>query len=527
MIDVIIVDDEYIIRERLKKCVNWEDLGYKVVGDCENGLQAIELIDSKRPKLAIVDINMPIMDGLALANYIAKNFLNVYVIILTGYADFNYACDALKNGVFRYLLKPINKEELNAVLVELRDVVRRESDLYKENMIKNHKLDIAKKKDRSQELLEYLTNPMGPIPLDAMKGIKCLDAGLSYTCYTSIISINHFEKIAKDKNLWFFSLENILVERLGNPLEILCTNDLEGRLITCLFCSNDLVQPKELIELLEKYLKTVQELLPFTVTIGMSSRCNHLDQLPNAYKEAKLALANKLVVGSGKVIQYCEYGYQDGNGIDISLLNEFVLNVRVGDSQKVEELLTKVIKGLEKSESWYTSLHNLVSMTMLVTEIICNENHIHYYSVWAQGVTSLEIISESETLDELLAFLIEKLNVLILTIKNISDKKTSSIITQVIKYIELNLTNPDLSLNKICIDIPSNVSYISNQFKKETGININAYITNKRMEEAQRLILQGGLSVEDIAFKVGYNDQYYFSRCYKKHFGIAPSRTGY
>ncbi len=528
MIDTIIVDDEYIIRERLKKCINWEDLGYSIVGDCEDGLQAIKLIDLARPKLAIVDINMPGMDGLGLAEYISKNFLNVYVIILTGYEDFNYVRDALKNGVFRYLLKPINKEEFNEVLIELREIIMREDVLYKESMMKKRKLKVAEEHYKSQELLAFLTNNTNSLSSDIIKHFRFEDSKAKLSYAVAVISICNFDKIEQsldDKNLWLYGLENILEEFSKDRFKLMCTSHFDGYLIACLCCKSQMTHSQVIMEFLEKYIDIVHQLMPFKITIGMSSIGNDINDMPYSYKEAKLALIKRLILGSGKVIQFKDTVYQNTSAIDSNMVNELIMNIRIGDLQKVENILTKAIRCLKTSPSWYTSLHNVVSMVMISTEIICNENNIQFYSIWVQGVTSLDLIYEFENLEELLVFLIEKLSLLMSTIKNIGGKRTSDIITQVIKYIDNHYIDTHLTLKTICKHIPANTSYISNQFKKETGININVYITSKRMEEAQRLKTEGKLSVEEIAYRVGYKDQYYFSKCFKKYFGIAPTRT--
>lgn len=527
MIDVIIADDEYIIRERLKKSIDWTGLGYIVIGDCENGLQAIEMIEGRKPRVAILDINMPIMSGLDLAEHISKNYPGVHIILLTGYADFDYARQALKSGVFRYMLKPINKIELAEALKELKEVIANEDNQHKENFSKVHRLKLAQKKIQLHSILEFLENPYLEIPVNLFGMINLIHDNPSYECLSAIISIDEphkMEDYIKDKDLWLFCLENILAEIVGENNEVLCINDLKGHLVVCLFgislCDNNQVN-----EIFDNFICSVKKIMPFGITVGLGKIATDRSGLPDSYKSAKVSFARRLIEGNGKVISYSDPNadFDRIEGIEFGLLNDMVVSSRTGDFERIQNILSKAFSSLKSSANWYSSLHNLVSMTMIVTEIMCNENNLSYQTIWAYGITSMEIISESDSLDELLIFLLNKFKLLIHLKSSQKRKPVSDTISKIIDYIDNNFKDPTLGLSKICLTIPSNASYISSQFKKETGININTYITNKRMQEAQKLKTQKNSSVEEMAYTVGYTDPYYFSRCYKKYYGVSPS----
>lgn len=116
----LIIDDEYLVRERLKHIVNWEAEGFILCGEAENGELAIELIKKVNPELVIVDINMPKLTGLEVAGIISEDKMNTKVVILSGYNDFEYARSAIRFGVYSYLLKPVNKEELLETIRNIR-----------------------------------------------------------------------------------------------------------------------------------------------------------------------------------------------------------------------------------------------------------------------------------------------------------------------------------------------------------------------------------------------------------------------
>ena len=117
---VFLVDDETLIRSGMKKLLPWDALGFSIVGEAENGKQALPLIEKLTPDLVITDLKMPLCDGITLTGEIKKLLPRTEVIILTGYDEFDYARQAIRMGVFDFLLKPISPDELQATLLRLQ-----------------------------------------------------------------------------------------------------------------------------------------------------------------------------------------------------------------------------------------------------------------------------------------------------------------------------------------------------------------------------------------------------------------------
>lgn len=109
---IMIVDDEYYARLALTKTMDWKSNGFSIIGEADNGKTALEMLQRLHPDLILVDINMPIMNGLELIKEIRERKIEVEIIILTGYNDFAYAKQAINYSVSEYLLKPIVEEEL-------------------------------------------------------------------------------------------------------------------------------------------------------------------------------------------------------------------------------------------------------------------------------------------------------------------------------------------------------------------------------------------------------------------------------
>lgn len=124
MLRVIIADDEERICRLIKALVDWESMGMEVVGVAANGLEAIDLVKIWEPDILITDIRMPGCDGLQMIEQVRGTNPEVEIIIISGFAHFPYAQTAIKFGIGDYLLKPINKIELNQTLQKLGEKVR-------------------------------------------------------------------------------------------------------------------------------------------------------------------------------------------------------------------------------------------------------------------------------------------------------------------------------------------------------------------------------------------------------------------
>lgn len=117
---VFLVDDESIIRNGMKKLFDWESNGFTITGEAENGRDALPLILSLKPDIIITDLKMPFCDGITLASEIKKALPSAETVILTGYDEFEFAKQAIKIGVFDFLLKPVSLDELRDTLNRIK-----------------------------------------------------------------------------------------------------------------------------------------------------------------------------------------------------------------------------------------------------------------------------------------------------------------------------------------------------------------------------------------------------------------------
>ncbi len=150
MYRVMIIDDERALRNLLRASIDWESLGFEIVGEAENGIEAINTIDRLQPDLIFVDIRMPFMDGIEFSKLALERYERMKIVILTAFDEFEYARSCIGVGITDYLLKPIVRSDIidvcNRVAQEL-DKRKPEND----DVLSSKNMDIQRVKEYIEE----------------------------------------------------------------------------------------------------------------------------------------------------------------------------------------------------------------------------------------------------------------------------------------------------------------------------------------------------------------------------------------
>ncbi len=205
MLKVLIIDDEEIIRIGLRSTVDWERLGCVVAGEAEDGESGLKLINSTEPDILFTDIRMPGLSGLEMISDISSLKDSCKIIILTGYRDFEYAQEAIKQGAFRFLLKPVKTEDLNLAIEDAVKEIKKEKsrEVIFNNLEKRVKeyygLEHSVPEDRAENVGEAGGNPTYIISkaLEYMKANFYRDISLKAVADEVYVSTWYLSKLLK------------------------------------------------------------------------------------------------------------------------------------------------------------------------------------------------------------------------------------------------------------------------------------------------------------------------------------------
>ncbi|MEG2017150.1 MAG: response regulator [Clostridium sp.] len=197
MNNVLIIDDEELIRQGIKKRIISYELNIGTIFEGSNGIQALELLKNNKIHIALVDINIPFINGLEFIKEGIKLSRDTIFIIISGYDNFSYAQKAIEYGVFRYILKPINKNQLKETLIEAINLLGEKADENEENLnplTKRILTEVNNNYSNCEYSLLDLAKSVGFSESYISKTLK-KDIGMTFNEYLTNIKIEMAKKI--------------------------------------------------------------------------------------------------------------------------------------------------------------------------------------------------------------------------------------------------------------------------------------------------------------------------------------------
>lgn len=300
---ILIVEDEMIIRKGLVTSFDWESYGIKEVRDAKNGKVALEIIASFLPDIVMTDIRMPVMDGLALARELKVEYPFIHVIILSGYQDFEYAQQAIKLGVFEYLIKPVGIEDLGSTMESVTEKLKKEAQLAEEHgrlqMIYDDNVQVI-----CEKWLNGLLNVEGDLTLKELAYGEQLGLKMSGPNYQMLLlEVDEQFLLAEISELEmeraYVVIQEIALVVFPDRYQIITWN--RARYEVCVMINLPNVATVEVYNHTMAIIEMVKERLGYTLSIGVSTIIDSVYELHHAYHQAKRALGQKQHPGIGAV----------------------------------------------------------------------------------------------------------------------------------------------------------------------------------------------------------------------------------
>jgi two-component system, response regulator YesN len=521
MYKVLLVDDERVIMEGIQKIIKGFDLGFGEIRIAEDGQDALEMLEQFEPDMIITDIRMVYMDGLTLCERIRqrKDLLrDIPIVVISGFSEFNYARTAIKYDVFAYLLKPIDKRELYDALVKIKE------------QLQNNNLSSSKHNTLNEELLFTLLSNKELSIEQADKLIK--SSGLSVERYSK-----YYLLAAYDRNNRGYALEavqsvdyrEILIKLAASlrerSMDLLCSLDIE-KLLMGLF--GVAMQAKSSpVEVLTKLLNRKHEFNDCIVFI--SSGSDKITDIYHLYGQIRTIYKSRRLFYDCDVVTFEDVQNRTQEGtINLKEIRNILQGIGSGNAKLIMEQFDSIRDYIAGNKNFSIDYIEGIYINL------CLETYKSYYNLQISR-------SNRDVLDKLL-----NANSLIESTRSLSEMHSSirglildfmrlygeykkadvsnDMIEAARKYIEENYHNPNISLQSVSEKLGMNNSYLSTQFKKETGLSFNDYLTSIRVSKAIDFMQQKNLSILDIGRKVGYVSDKHFFVVFKKHTGMTPAK---
>lgn len=497
---VMLVDDEAIVREDMRALFDWEANGYEIVAEADNGLAALESFERQKVDIMIVDIQMPVMNGLELASRILSEHRQVKFIFLTAYSDFEFARTSMRLGVDSYILK----HEMDSCLL-LKELERLRGELQKTG--RQSLFD----QNQAMHLLLCTQQSRADYRRIIRENGIAFREGYSYLITVEIdgeeknrdrkvqiaAAVSHAANDSRITGCTVFSLE---VERVGALLVLKPDKAGDQRLSV----TNHLNHIKEQIR-----LSAGRDFF-----ILVSEKITRAEEFPSIYARLKRHSARCWFYRTPCILS-CGCETEENTSCD-GEVKELCGLLKEHKYVKADESLTLLFDHMfpAKGDKAYCE-------KCLIRITDCLAAAWNYENNGSPELSAVELYREAAGCRNVFEAG-QRLKCLLAQIRQAEEGKYRERIDRVKAYVEEHYTE-DLSLESLGRLIGVSESYMSQLFKQQTGVTFKTYLRDFRMKKAKEMLLSGREKVHDVGAKIGYRTTPYFCLVFKQYFGVTPT----
>lgn len=496
MLRVLLADDEKIIRESISQMIDWNSIGYELIGTAQNGMEACDIIRDEYPDVVITDIRMPVMSGLDLIDYCVRLDADIRYVILSGFDDFKYAQQAMKYGVKHYLLKPTNKEQIIQALNEIHD--EREKIIERYKVIGQTRLSGIRFYLQKYFLIELLDNEE-KLPVSIAKYAPLINL-------TDTLGIVLHVAYLQPKSLGIFR------ERLFKTLR---DTDIRLAFPIIYVTNNALIIPLSPDETAINVLcMSISHMSLFSQDVALELKVWHYTDTVSLFRVVVDKIRRyhqiQLLDTTG---EYEEITNNITNPSQMSWLHRQICQASC--TSELQKILHPVFASLAS-----TDLARTIAISLLFHDPYQDSMEEIDKSVFLSKIFEKDVSSAS--IESILLSYLEKCK----GIHPREDDRVRTLIPDMIQYMKSHLDSEQLSLKWLAEkQLYVSSGYLSKQFVQETGERFSVYLNRLRMEKAKDLMKSTpGISIQEIAQRCGFGDNpRYFSQVFRKYTGTTPS----
>jgi two-component system, response regulator YesN len=504
---VLLVDDESFIRKGIRTIIERSETNFKDIGECWNGMEALERISAEKFDLVILDMRMPRMDGITFMKEAQKLENKPKFLVLSGYNDFKYAAESLKYGAKEYLLKPIQRDKLIDALKKMEEDLKREEQI--NNTIK--KADVIIDRLMVSELNTiFMNNNLSEEQI--RKIIDILEVDIFESGYRVALMRRRDTIIFGDNDSTYLrTVIERYFERLKVPVLSFIQEDGTASIVTSNAAD------------FQGMLKYIKDNLGGEYAIGISDLSEGITQIRNAYLQAKEAQKYRIFASSDKIIYHEQiHGLNHNYKIPLDIIRKIPEMVGTNRIREIDVILTEIFD----DETLRTN-----SISYLQEIVDCIDKSVIQYFIEhiPQKAASMKKVFEEirniynfRDLEEYFHTLrncIVEMNNFYLTLKDVYRKNNK--IDAAIAYIEGNY-HKDISMTMVANYVSVNYTNFSILFSEEMGISFVDYLRQVRIDKSKELLKSADYKINEISEMVGYKNPKHFAKSFKQVTGISP-----
>ncbi len=516
---VLIVDDEKHVREAIRYFVPWEKYGISDISEATNGQEAIDIIMEQQPAIVFTDMRMPLVDGAQLLEWLHQHSPNTKTIVISGYQDFNYVKPAIVYGGTDYLLKPLNSKQLIAAAehaFKLWQEEERERELaFRQNM----QLNVLRPLYWDKVLSDLLS---GNASFQELQLALSEELGMrrnAESCSIAVITLQAancrlLQRFHGDLQLTSFVLANVCNEVLSPQRNGFAFRYWQtGVDIVILFWDDAPEAHKWLLRINE----AIQLAYGVQVDMGLSLVNSFPQQLHTAFTQAQQGLSERNLLHRAARIHLFKDEPREGGSVEDHAFQAYI------DKLKIAVLSGETDRMNLTVEDWAEQLAGMSMLTESNFLRMQEEIRTVLLRLQHEDNTQFELCYDEDGLFSVESWR-DQLKALLLRLSKeskLSETSDSRLVLEIRDYLDQNY-QLDMTLQHIAERFFISRENVSRKFKQITGENLSDYLTNLRIVKAKALLQNTNLRLSQISELVGYEDEKYFSRVFKKATGQTP-----
>lgn len=515
MMRVLLVDDEYLTREGMRDTVEWTKHDMEVVGQAEDGEQALAMARECHPDLIITDIGMPFMNGLELTEAVLEESPQTNIVLLTCYDEFDYAKQAVKLGVVDYVLKPIDLDYMDRLLDEIAQKHQKQKQ----------KFQVA---ERTRLFGEVLHRHSGLQIDEATFEHAGLVPNSYYACImVDILGYNYAKDILfneRELQDYFCHFAEQVSECAVENAVFSERSSAEGRVVLIVTGENKqqaVIRMKQICDALRDDLALTNEYSFLCATDGVSEGIWALQQ---AYDHCQDVMYYGFLNDEITFIDYSDLKrIQQDEGAWLSTdIAGFVECVRTFDRRLIEQRVNEIMNRIRESGR-YSFIYGQMFIASAYSQLTgaLKEVDIDLAEIFKDPIEEYRKAIMAGSLQKQIQGIGEMLGGVCDYVQGKKGVASHVIVEKARQYINLHFTDYDISLQSVSKAVNMSSCYFSLLFKQESGQSFVSYLTDLRMEKAKQLLQYTNQKAYEIAFAIGYDNQTYFSTLFKKHTGLS------
>ncbi|WP_372663350.1 response regulator [Cohnella sp.] len=507
---LMIVDDEVIIRNGLSTVIDWEGQGFSLLEPAASAEEAMRRVPDERPDIIFTDIRMTGQSGLEMAHAIKLKYPHTEIVVLSGYDEFTYAQQAMREGVSDYLLKTSSPNEIVGAAIRARERLSGKRELE----VLGREQERLFRKGKLEQLL------LSPQQLEAE------DLSNLLTWFPVLQTMKDAQRL----QVWQVSASSLEEDRRSDPLLYPAVGSMLAEALACEWLEVDgymlLVVRHEQTSLgserMASALGKVEYALRCRVYASAGVLVEDIGSLHASADAAEQAFAYRWLLAGRRVVFHSEIKHRTG--------------IRSVCTANEEEALVSILRGADQAElqTWIAATLARVRQDAMATPASVQA---YLHSLLIAGYRWLERAATSVGLRE------QQPSWTSLDMEEIAYHPSDSLlrhcgliverysriivghnaVQRAVAYIDEHL-DQNLSLQQVALHVHMNPNYFSELFKREMGLNYLEFVTKARLSRAMSLLRDTPAKISEVANRIGYEDIKYFNKLFKKHTGLTPSQ---